>query len=133
MSYRLLAHVQLALVRDRDGLLQYHYQVQPHNAFGPLIPWLNPQQREQFLSEGLVEEIEDDSPELAPVDGSDAVESCVAALETIGVRADAGAPTARAALRDRGFRFGNATVAAAVKERKSSPDLSGTVSAELSV
>jgi hypothetical protein len=107
--------------------LNYHYAVQPHNAHGPHIPWLNDQQREQFLSENLVEEIEDDSAESSsPGDDSDAVKSCLAALETLGIQADAGAPTARVALRDRGFRFSNAAVAAAVRARKANANVSGT-------
>ena len=128
VSYRLLPNVHLVLVKTQTGQVDYHYSVPVHNARGPIIPWLNDQQREQFLSEDLVERIEDnlDESSNADSDPADAVESCVAALDTLGVPADAGAPTARAALRDRSFRFENSTIAAAVRVRKRDASLSGT-------
>jgi cytochrome c oxidase cbb3-type subunit II len=46
------------------------------------------------------------------------VGECIDALDRSGVPSDAGAPTARKALRDAGCRFGNNVISAAVRERK---------------
>jgi hypothetical protein len=55
-------------------------------------------------------------------DETQAVENVITELKRLRVPATAGAPAARTALREAGFRIGNATVAAAVKERKSRSD-----------
>lgn len=52
MAYRLTPNTPLVLVKDPQGHIRYHYQ---HN---PIIPWLGDEQREHFLRNGLVEEIE---------------------------------------------------------------------------
>jgi cytochrome c oxidase cbb3-type subunit 2 len=131
VTYRMRPHVQLLLVRvpgvGDDYRIDYHYQSGPVGGNGPVIPWLSDVQREQFLAEGLVEEIDDEAA-LPGDDGESAmtaVDNCVAALERLNVPADAGAPACRTALRDAGFRFGNDVVAAAVRSRK---QLSRTVS-----
>lgn len=124
MKYRLKPDVQLVLVWDRDGKLNYHYQAAVHTDKGPLIPWLSDEQREQFLSEGLVEEIPDsEEPSVAGESeaASGAVDNCVAALDRLNVASDAGAPSCRDALREADFRFSNGTIAAAVKRRKQRP------------
>ena len=61
-------------------------------------------------------------------EADDRIRECVEALNQLGVPLHAGAPTAREALRDSGQRFGNDTIADAVKARKGSKrELSGTV------
>jgi cytochrome c oxidase cbb3-type subunit II len=59
-----------------------------------------------------------------PVDSTPALSQEVIAeaircLDRLGVPADAGAPTARAALREGGESYSNATIALAVRSRKS--------------
>lgn len=61
-------------------------------------------------------------PEPEAVD--ELVEECIRDLDRLGVQPDAGAPTARKALRESGRHYGNDTIASAVKARKSL--LSGT-------
>ena len=56
----------------------------------------------------------DEDPPLAEPDAG-RVRECVEALDRLGVPLDAGAPTAREALRTADYRFGNDTIAAAVK------------------
>jgi cytochrome c oxidase cbb3-type subunit II len=107
--------------------LDYHYQTGPVGALGPVIPWLSDEQRAMFLREGLVEEIDDgDSSRDDGEAALSAADNCIAALERLNVPADAGAPACRTALRDAGFRFGNAAIAAAVKRRKAKSELSAT-------
>jgi hypothetical protein len=117
-----------------DYRVDYHYLNGPVGAKGPVIPWLSDLQREQFLREGLVEEIpdgdlsSDDEAASSPRDSEttqSAVDDCLGALERLNVAGDSGAPACRTALREAGFRFGNDIVAAAVRHRK---QLSGTVS-----
>lgn len=137
MSYRLLPHVQLALVRvpgvGDDYRIDYHYQVHPVGAKGPVIPWLSDEQREQFLREGIVEEIDDGDPPSSP-ESDEAIsvaDNCAAALERLNVPTDAGAPACRTALREAGFRFGNAAISAAVKRRKDATTIVRDSSQEL--
>ncbi|MDY0112702.1 MAG: hypothetical protein RBS21_00320 [Corynebacterium sp.] len=52
MAYRLAPGTPLVPAKDQAGRLHYYYQ---HN---PIIPWLNDEQREHFLRNGLVEEID---------------------------------------------------------------------------
>jgi hypothetical protein len=62
-----------------------------------------------------------DAPADAPAEPgatSDVVTACVAAMDSLGLPRDTGAPTARAALRGGGHRYGNDTLAAAVRSRK---------------
>ncbi|WP_260737024.1 hypothetical protein [Mycobacterium sp. SMC-2] len=110
----------LVIPKDRDGRLHHRYK-------GELLDYLNDEQRERFLRMGLVEEINDNQVPLtqtapAPTDvpgpNTDLVDECIAALDRLGVAPDAGAPTCRTALRDRGQSWGNDTIAAAVRERK---------------
>ena len=49
---------------------------------------------------------------------ADRVHQCVDVLDEIELPLTAGAPTARAAVRARGHRFGNDTIAEAVKQRR---------------
>jgi hypothetical protein len=66
MAYRLKDGVPLVLVKQRNGAIAYHYAKGPvcPGAFGPVIPWLNDEQREHWLRLGLVEEIDEDVPEV---------------------------------------------------------------------
>lgn len=82
-----------------------------------MLAWLNDQQRDHFLRKGLVERITD-SPVVPKLPATEAITECIAALAEIGVPLKAGAPTARSALRNAGHKFGNETVAAAVRQRK---------------
>jgi cytochrome c oxidase cbb3-type subunit 2 len=60
-----------------------------------------------------------------PVENGDIVDECARSLDRLGVPDDAGAPTARAALREGGESYSNATIALAVRARKA---LAGTAS-----
>jgi hypothetical protein len=53
MAY--LAVAPLVLAKDQAGRIHYHYE-----GINPVIPWLSDDQAEHFLSEGLVEEADDD-------------------------------------------------------------------------
>jgi len=131
--YRLRPRVPLLVVKGQDGKLHHHWN-QPIGGsigHGAVIPWLSPEQREHFLRKGLVERIEDGTPMSdtadEPAGSEDRVRECVEALDRLGLPLDTGAPTARANLRDSDYRFGNDTIAAAVKARKDShPPLSRT-------
>ncbi|ORV61583.1 hypothetical protein AWC03_09825 [Mycobacterium europaeum] len=105
----------MVIPKDREGRLHHRYK-------GELLDYLNDEQRERFLRMGLVEEINDTQTAPAPTDvpghNTDLVDECIAALDRLGVAPDAGAPTCRTALRDRGQSWGNDTIAAAVRERK---------------
>jgi hypothetical protein len=134
MPYKLLA--PLVIARGRDGRLYHHYQGGGSGAHrGPVIEWLNPEQREHFLRKGLVVELS--GPEAAaatppvverrpepspPEDAAGAVpepvEECIRKLDEADVPSDAGRPTCQKVLRDKGFSYGSETLAAAVKQRK---------------
>jgi cytochrome c oxidase cbb3-type subunit II len=117
----------LVCAKGYDGRLTHCYR-------GTLLDWLNDEQREHFLRMGLVEEITEADlaqsgslPSRQPqgVGGAgvldvnpEVVEECVASLDRLGVAPDAGAPTARTALREGGERYGNDVIAAAVRSRK---------------
>lgn len=138
MPYKLAPHVPLVVAKGRDGKLHHHYQHASRGANGgPLIPWLNDEQREHFLSKGLVVEVSEHEAEQAaeraaaaerrradsarlPENGAvpELVEDCIKKLDEAEVPSDAGAPTCRTALRDRRISFSNETIAAAVKQRK---------------
>jgi hypothetical protein len=64
MAYRVLASV--VVVKGRDGRLRHHYSTPTRAAGGPIIPWLNPEQRAHFLRHKLVEELADDDPASVP-------------------------------------------------------------------
>jgi cytochrome c oxidase cbb3-type subunit II len=128
----------LVYVASHDGKLRQAYR-------GSCLDWLNDEQSAHLLKMGLVERIPDaeqpaiaadapqtvglevDKDELDVADdvNTDIVEECLADLDRIGVQSDAGAPTARKALRESGRHYGNDTIALAVRARKS---LSGTAS-----
>jgi hypothetical protein len=116
MAYQLIAPLVLVKLPRREGgeTIVYHYL-----ATNPYIPWLNDQQREQFLKEGLVEEIPEIESAVEAIDGLDPITDCIAALDQLDVPTAAGAPKARDALRGAGHRFSNDVIAAAVKARKS--------------
>ena len=130
MPYRMKPHVECLIVKDQQGILWHHYQRTPAAGarnLGPIITWIGDEYRERWLRLGLVEEIADDVPAAqtkpAPSDGtpvpnSELVDECIATLDRFEVPPDAGAPTARAVLRDRGQSWGNDTIAAAVRARK---------------
>jgi cytochrome c oxidase cbb3-type subunit II len=122
-----------------DGFVRQAYR-------GACLDRLAEEQAAHFLRMGLVERIPDDEqPAIAadapvePVDleadedtqdvpddaNTDIVDECLADLDRLGVQSDAGAPTARKALRESGRHYGNDTIALAVRARKS---LSGTAS-----
>jgi cytochrome c oxidase cbb3-type subunit 2 len=129
MAYRLRSGVELLIVRGPDGVLRHHYAA-PHggvNIRGPYIPWLNDEQRECFLRNGLVEEIDESElpkaepradAEPEPVPNGDVVGECIRDLDRLGVPEDAGAPTARAALRGNGVSYANDVIRVAIKQRK---------------
>ncbi len=119
MPYRLKPGVPVVLVKDRHGKINYHYaRPQPKGRdFGPTIPWLSDDQAAYLIRIGYVERIEDvetDTPQ-------DRVNALIAALDSLNVPADAGAPTAREMLRDAGHQAPNDLIAAAIKLRKTRP------------
>lgn len=127
--YRVTA--ALVIAKDRSGLLRHWYK-------GELLDYLNDEQREHFLRMKLVEKIteadlaQSASPAPAQQPGASAIAAfdvdpgvnaevateCVRDLDRLNVLRDAGAPTARAALRDAGLRYANDVIRAAVKARK---------------
>jgi cytochrome c oxidase cbb3-type subunit II len=127
MPYRSLA--ALLIVKDQGGTLWHHYQGAGSSGRhrGPYIEWLNDEQRAHFLRMGLVEEIDGpeavvDSrrPEASPENGAlpELVAECIQKLDQAEVPSDAGAPTCRTALREKGISFSNQTIAQAVRQRK---------------
>jgi hypothetical protein len=78
MPFRLTPNTQLVLAKDPQGHIRYHYR---HN---PVIPWLNDEQRENLLRNGLVEEI--DAP-TAPEASPDSVEESDKPRKTASVAA----------------------------------------------
>jgi hypothetical protein len=107
---RFLVTAPLVVAKDVEGHLRHAYQ-------GSRLGWLNDEQRDHFLSKGLVTRIEDSAA--APnLPAAETIGNCIAALDSLGVDRKNGAPTCRGALRDAGHKFSNETVAAAVKERK---------------
>lgn len=115
MPYRLMPGVPLVCVRNQAGKIVYHYASPIRGMFGPIIPWLSDDQAAYLIRIGYVEPIDDIETETPP----DRVNACIAALDSVGLPLEAGAPTAREALRDAGHRFGNDIVAASLKLRKS--------------
>lgn len=118
--YRVTA--ALVVVKDRTGRLRHCYR-------GELLDYLNDEQRTHFLRHKLVEPISEAglgaSPQqqqpniiAAPGVNSDIADDCARDLDRLNVARNAGAPTARAALRDAGLRYANDVIATAVRARK---------------
>jgi hypothetical protein len=112
----------LVLAKGQDGHTHHCYE-------GDVIRWLPDDQRDWWLAEGWIEEIDTaqvDAINLAEArrqkqaDEAEAerVGQCVDVLNEIELPLSAGAPQARAAIRERGHRFGNDTIASAVKQRR---------------
>jgi cytochrome c oxidase cbb3-type subunit 2 len=127
IGYRVLA--PLVLAKDEKGLVHHKYE-------GSVINWLSEDQASQWVSGGLVQPIEVSAPAAVlntttaaepshdgAVGDDDRVRECIDALDALGVPSTAGAPIARGVLRDNGHKFGNDTIAAAVRNRR---ELSGT-------
>jgi cytochrome c oxidase cbb3-type subunit II len=123
-AYRV--NTALLLVKDRQGLVRYHYH--PGSGLGgSVIPWLPEEQAELFLAQGWVTPIEiQTEAEAETQDMLTRVTECLEALASTDLPADCGAPKAREVLRDSGRKFSNEVIAAAVKARKAA--LSGTSS-----
>jgi hypothetical protein len=127
MPYKLSPHVPQLAAKDRQGNLNQHIQGGRGPNLGPYIEWLNDEQRVHFLRKGLVIEIDGPEasvevprPELPRESGAlpELVDECIRQLDEADVPSDAGAPTCRTALRDKGIAFGNDTIASAVRQRK---------------
>jgi cytochrome c oxidase cbb3-type subunit II len=137
--YRLTQQTPALYVTDPAGrqYLHFHDPVvaeSTEGARGPEIDWLGAAEAQLFLAQGFVEKVGDGPapaalPAQEPADSmvlsQEGIDECVRSLDRLGVPADAGAPTARAALREGGDSYSNATIALAVKARKA---LSGTAS-----
>jgi len=110
--------VKLVCVKDQAGRVCYHYaQPQPKGRdFGPLIPWLSEGQAAHLLRCRMVEKV-DDGGAASP----DRVVECLEALNALELPAEVGAERARRALRQDGKRYGNDTIAAALRARKRRP------------
>jgi hypothetical protein len=69
MAYRLRSGVELLIVKDQQGRLQYHYAAPGVNdgptTHGQLIPWIGDEQR-HLIDLGLVEDIADAPETIAP-------------------------------------------------------------------
>jgi hypothetical protein len=120
----------LVCIKDRHGKICYHYgDPVAGRMFGSCIPWLSDEQAAHLLRCQTVERIDDDAPgehaDRAELD--DRVSECVAALNGLDLPPDAGGVRSREALRQAGQRFGNNTIAEAVRLRRNQADLSGTV------
>jgi cytochrome c oxidase cbb3-type subunit II len=130
--YRVTQKAAALYVTDPAGrqYLHFHDPVvaeSTEGARGPEIDWLGAAEAQLFLMQGFVEKVGDGPapaalPAQEPADSmvlsQEAIDECVRSLDRLGVPDDAGAPTARAALREGGDSFSNATIALAVKARK---------------
>lgn len=136
--YRLTRKTAALYVTDPAGrqYLHFHDPVvaeSTEGARGPEIDWLSAAEAQLFLMQGFVEQIgaspaaqpagDPEPVESSPVLSQEGIDECARSLDRLGVPADAGAPTARTALREGGESYSNATIALAVRARKS---LSGT-------
>jgi hypothetical protein len=127
MPYKLSPQVPLVVAKDQQGKNHHHYQGGFGANSGPYIEWLNDEQRQHFLRHKLVIEIDGPEasvevprPELRADNGAvpELIDECIRKLDEADVPSDAGAPTCRTALRDKGIAFGNDTIAVAVRQRK---------------
>jgi cytochrome c oxidase cbb3-type subunit 2 len=98
----------LVVAKDMDGLNQYCYA-------GDTLAWLSEAQEAHFTRLKLVERIPEGEQ---GAEESSVVDECIVTLMRLQVPANAGAPTARTALRDAGHRFGNDVISHAVRRRK---------------
>jgi cytochrome c oxidase cbb3-type subunit 2 len=134
--YRLTRKTAALYVTDPAGrqYLHFHDPVvaeSTEGARGPEIDWLGAAEAQLFLMQGFVEKVGDGPApaehepvdESSPVLSQEGIDECVRSLDRLGVPADSGAPTCRQALREAGESHSNATIALAVRARKS---LSGT-------
>ncbi|MCV7101535.1 hypothetical protein [Mycobacterium palustre] len=126
-AYKVIAHCVLA--KDQNGSTHHHYH--HSSGCGPgVIKWLSDEEAEHLLALGMVEAIEittaEEGSAMAVAHAAEErLAECVEALAGIvDLPADVGAPKAREALRGAGYKFGNDTIAAAVRARKAL--LSGT-------
>jgi hypothetical protein len=137
--YRVTQKAAALYVTDPAGrqYLHFHDPVvaeSTEGARGPEIDWLGAAEAKLFLMQSLVEKVGDGpAPAALPAQeqvdsmvlSQEAIDECARSLDRLGVPADSGSPTARSALREGGESYSNATIALAVKARKS---LSGTAS-----
>jgi hypothetical protein len=120
MPYKVTSH--LVLARDQQGRVQHHYE-------GAIIEWLSDDQRDQWLADGLIEEI--DQPQIDAVElaeeqhqlrvheaEAERIRQCVDVLKELDVPLHNGRPAVRAALEARGHKFSNETIAGAIRERR---------------
>jgi cytochrome c oxidase cbb3-type subunit II len=136
--YRMTGRCDALWVTDSDGKQNMHIfdpviAGATHGANGPVIEWISAEQASTWLMQGFIEKVGDGPapaalPAQEPVDSiqvvsQDGIDECVRSLDRLGVPADSGAPTCRQALREGGESYSNATIALAVRARKS---LSGT-------
>jgi cytochrome c oxidase cbb3-type subunit II len=99
----------LVVARDLEGRLHHCYR-------GSLLGWLRDNEASHFLNKGLVERI--DGAAVPKLPATETITECVAALTQLGVPLNAGAPTARSALRSAAHKYSSEVVAAAVRQRK---------------
>jgi hypothetical protein len=118
--YRVTA--PLVLAKDKHGVIHHRYD-------GAVIDWLSGEQRAQWLADNLIEEISQSQIDAidhaearrwraAEAAEADRVRECVEALDDLDVPIHKGRPAARAALEERGRRFSNETVGAALMARR---------------
>jgi hypothetical protein len=112
----------LVLARDKKNLVHHHYE-------GEIIEWLSDEQRDRWLTDNLVEEITEHQVDAINLAGArrqkqaddaeaERVTQCVEALDELDMPLHKGRPAVRAALEERGLRFSNETVGAALKARR---------------
>jgi cytochrome c oxidase cbb3-type subunit II len=129
--YRLTQKTAALYVTDPAGRQNLHFHdpvvaESTEGARGPEIAWLSAAEAQLFLMQGFVEKVGDGPApaehepvdESSPVLSQEGIDECVRSLDRLGVPDDAGAPTARAALREGGESYSNATIALAVRARK---------------
>lgn len=123
MAYKIRPGVHLVCVKDHAGKVRYHYaNPRPKSGdFGPVISSISPEQAAYLIRIGFIEPIDDVDTDIAQLGGQDRVNDLIATLDSLGVTVDAGAPTAREALRDAGHAAPNDLIATAIKIRKTLP------------
>jgi hypothetical protein len=136
--YRLTEKASALYVTDPAGRQSLHFHdpvvaESTEGARGPEIDWLGAADAQLFLMLGFVEQTgaapaptpAAEPVELSPDLSQEGIDECMRSLDRLGVPADSGSPTCRLALREAGESHSNATIALAVRARKS---LSGTAS-----